>query len=61
MIGGALTSLVLVKKTRQRGRNVYLYRAFKTGDNVLIVTPRDIPSGHCISCVTEHYFIKVVR
>jgi len=61
VIGGAGTALVLVKKTRRRDATIYLYRAVETGNQVLIVTPRNIPSGQCISCVTEHYFIKVVQ
>src|SRR5438132_6853819 len=59
--GGAGTTLVLVRQTRQRDRTVYVYRAVRTGNQVILVTPRDIPDGHCISCATEHYFITVVR
>lgn len=61
VIGAAGTALVLLKKTHRRDATIYLYRAVETGNQVLIVTPKDIPEGHCISCVTEHYFITVVR
>ena len=39
---------------------MFLYRAVHAGNHVFIVTPDNLPDGHCISCVTEHYFVTVV-
>jgi hypothetical protein len=61
VIGSAGSALLLDKRTHQRGTTIYSYRAVKIGNHILVVTPRDIPDGHCISCVTEHYFVTVVR
>ena len=59
-MGFAGDSLTLLKK-RQRGDNiVFVYRAIQPGNTTLIASPHNLPSGHCISCVTEHYFISVV-
>ena len=59
--GGAGSALVLVRQTRERGKIIYLYRAARRGDHVLLAAPRNIPTGHCISCVTGRYFVTVVR
>jgi hypothetical protein len=60
-IGSGGGSLVLVKQlTDKDGRTVYVYRAAHVGPDTLVAAPVDIPAGGCISCVTVHYFIKVV-
>ena len=61
LMGSAGDSLVLLKRAYQRGTTIYFYRAVKVGNYVLVVSPKDIPSGQCISCVTTHYFATVVR
>jgi hypothetical protein len=58
--GGAGESLVLVRRRNRRNRTVFLYRAVQAGNQVFIVTSDHLPDGHCISCVTEHYFVTVV-
>jgi hypothetical protein len=61
VIGSAGSSLVLLKRTHQRGVTIFLYRAVKTGNHTLVVAPEHIPNGQCISCVTYHYFVTVVQ
>ena len=58
--GSAGESLVLVRRRNRRNTTVFLYRAVHAGNHVFIVTPDNLPDGHCISCVTEHYFVTVV-
>jgi hypothetical protein len=60
-IGSAGTSLVLTQQTQQDDTTVYFYRAVRTGDQTLVATPRDPGPGQCISCVTAHYFVKVIE
>jgi hypothetical protein len=60
-IGSGGGSLVLVKQLIYKdGSTVYVYRAVHVGPATLVAAPVDIPAGQCISCVTRHYFIKVV-
>src|ERR1700674_1078438 len=51
------SALVLVHG--KRGRNQVWYRAVRPGLETIVLGPVDIPSGHCISCLTLHYFITV--
>lgn len=60
-IGSAGTSLVLTRQTQQDGATVYFYRAVSIGDQTFVATPRDPGPGQCISCVTTHYFVKVIE
>lgn len=60
-MGSAGTSLVLTKQTQQHDTTVYFYRAVNIGDQTLVATPRDPGPGQCISCVTAHYFVKVIE
>jgi len=60
VIGSAGRSLVLMKQTQQQGTTVYMYRTVTVGNQTLIATPRDPGPDGCVSCVTVHYFIKVV-
>ena len=60
-IGSAGTSLVLTKQTKQDDTTTYFYRAVRIGDQTLVAMPRDPGPGQCISCVTAHYFVKVVE
>jgi hypothetical protein len=60
-IGSGGGSLVLIKRLIYKdGSAVYVYRAARVGPDTLVAAPVDIPDGLCISCVTRHYFIKVV-
>jgi hypothetical protein len=60
-IGSGGGSLVLIKHvTNKDGSQVYVYRAAHAGPDTLVASPEGLPAGHCISCVTTHYFIKVV-
>ncbi len=61
VIGSAGSSLVLLKRTHQRGVTIYLYRAVKIGNHTLVVAPEHLQNGQCISCVTYHYFLTVVQ
>jgi hypothetical protein len=60
-IGSAGTSLVLAKQTQQDDTTVYFYRAVGIGDQTLVATPRASGPGQCISCVTAHYFVRVIE
>ena len=60
-IGSAGSSLALMKETQQHDTTTYIYRAVEVGDHTLVATPRDPGPGGCISCVTVHYFIKVIQ
>jgi hypothetical protein len=60
-IGSGSGALKLIKQfTHKDGRKVYVYRAMQVGPDTLVATPEGLPAGHCISCVTRHYFVKVV-
>ena len=59
--GSAGNSLVLLKQKEQRGTTIYFYRATAIGNQTLVSSPRDPGPGGCVSCVTEHYFIKVIQ
>ena len=60
-IGSGGGSLVLTRQlTDKDGTTVYIYRASRVGRDTLVATPESLPDGHCISCVTTHYFIDVV-
>jgi hypothetical protein len=59
--GSAGASLVLVKRATRKGVRTYLYRAVRAGDHTLLVVPTNRRDGDCISCVTVHYFVTVVR
>lgn len=61
VIGSGGNSLVLLKRTQERGTAVYFYRAVTIGDHTILVAPEGQENGQCISCVTEHYFIRVVE
>ena len=60
-IGSAGSSLVLMNRAQRRGTTIYLYRAIAVGNQTLVATPAGLGPGQCISCVTVHYFIKVVE
>lgn len=60
-IGSGGGSLVLTtQRTDEDGSKVYVYRATRAGRDTLVATPESLPVGHCISCVTTHYFVNVV-
>jgi len=60
VIGSAGTALVLVRRQDRRDARVWMYRAVEPGNQTFVATPDDLPDGHCISCVTEHYYVTVV-
>ena len=60
-IGSAGTSLMLTERKKERGITVYFYRAVAAGHQTLVLTPRDPGPDGCLSCVTVHYFLTVVR
>ena len=39
-------------------RGELVYRAVRPGPATIILSP-DVPDGHCISCETLHYFVRV--
>lgn len=59
-IGSAGNSLLFVEKRQRSDKTVFVYRAAHVGKQTLIATPKDLPSSHCVSCLTEHYFVTVV-
>ena len=60
-VGSAGNSIRLIKRAQERGTIVYVYRAVAIGRHTLVLTPGDPGPDGCISCVTTHYFITVVR
>ena len=60
-IGGPAVALVLVSRKQVKGETVYLYRAAKVGRDTIIATPKDPGPDNCVSCVTQHYFVEIVR
>jgi hypothetical protein len=61
LAGSAGAALVLIERSNVRGTRTYLYRAERVGNQTLVVVPTNLSDGDCISCVTEHYFIRVIR
>lgn len=53
-----ITAEETLVQIRRSARSVW-YRAVHPGRDVIIIAP-DVPEGHCVSCVTHHYFINVV-
>jgi len=49
-------ALVVVRHSQHK----ILFRAIRPGRETIVISP-DVPQGHCISCVTLHYFITVIR
>jgi len=60
-MGSAGSALALMKQVQQHDTTMYLYRAFEVGNQTFVLTPRDSGPDGCVSCVTVHYFIKVIR
>jgi hypothetical protein len=60
-IGSAGSSLALVKQMQRQETTVYIYRAVGVGHQTLVATPGDPGPDGCVSCVTVHYFITVIR
>ena len=50
-----------MKRKEQQGTTIYFYRAAGIGNQTLVATPESPGPGQCISCVTVHYFIKVIQ
>jgi hypothetical protein len=61
MIGSAGSALVLMRQKQQQGTTIYFYRAAEIGNQTILALPKGLELGHCISCVTVHYFIRVVQ
>ena len=59
-ISSAGSSLALVKQMQQHDMTVHVYHAVEVGNQTLVATPRDPGPDGCVSCVTVHYFIKVI-
>jgi hypothetical protein len=60
-VGSAGDSLTLIKRAEKHGTTAYVYRAVAAGRQTFVLTPRDAGPDGCVSCVTVHYFITVVR
>ena len=58
IVGSAGSSLVPLPHGGRPA--VAVYRAAQAGNQTLIATPKDLRDGDCISCVTVHYFVRVV-
>ena len=61
LIGSAGTALTLVRRDRHDGRTTYVYRAAQPGNQTFVAAPREPGPDGCVSCVTVHYFAKVVQ
>jgi hypothetical protein len=60
-VGSAGNALTLIKRVEESRTTVYVYRAVAPGHQTFVLTPRDPGPDGCISCVTVHYFITVVK
>jgi len=60
-VGSAGNSLALIKQAEDHGTTAYVYRAVAPGRQTFVLSPREPGADGCISCVTVHYFIAVVR
>ncbi len=49
----------VITLVKQSGLDV-TFRAVRPGTTPIILSPANRPDGECISCVTVHYFVKVV-
>jgi hypothetical protein len=61
IIGSGGSAMVLMKQKQQHGTTIYFYRANEIGNQTILAIPKGLELGHCISCVTVHYFIRVVQ
>lgn len=52
------SALMALKPSPQKGTAVY--RSVHAGLETVILTPVGQGNGHCVSCVTRHYFVTVV-
>ena len=59
--GSAGDSLKLIERGKERTTTIYVYRAVAPGHHTLVLTPREPGPDGCVSCVTLHYFITVVK
>ena len=60
-LGSAGEALTLVKQAEEKNTTVYVFRGVSPGRQTLVLTPRDPGPDGCVSCVTLHYLIAVVR
>jgi hypothetical protein len=60
-VGPGGDSLTLLRRAEEHGTTAYVYRAVAPGRHTFVLTPRDPGPDGCVSCVTVHYFITVVR
>ena len=58
IVGSAGSSLVPLQPPGRPAAPVY--RAAQTGNQTFVATPKGLRDGDCISCVTVHYFVRVV-
>ena len=61
VVGSAGTALALIRRSGGRTTRTYVYRAVEVGNHTLVVAPTNRREGDCISCVTTHYYVTVVR
>lgn len=62
-IRGAAAGKVLapLKEAWKTDHRTYTYRAVRSGKETIITfSPSEMKRLHCVSCVTDHYFITVV-
>ncbi len=59
--GSAGDALKLVKKRQRHGKTIFTYRAVRVGDETIVAAPDRLGPDGCISCVTVHYFVTVIR
>jgi hypothetical protein len=59
-IGSAGAALVLTRQEQHGASTIYVYRAVQAGDQTFVATPKAPGADGCVSCVTMHYFAKVI-
>jgi hypothetical protein len=60
-LASAGDALTLLRQGEEGTTTLYVFSGAAPGQATLVLTPRDPGPDNCISCVTLHYFITVVR
>lgn len=60
-LGFAGQALTFVKVEQRGSTTAYVYQAAAVGQDTIVATPREPGPDGCVSCVTVHYFVEVIR
>jgi hypothetical protein len=60
-ITAAGEALKLLRRVEEGTTTLYVFSGVAPGQATLVLTPRDPGPDNCISCVTLHYYITVLK